>query len=88
MAPQLMAMKGASARLLRLCTVRATTSLPVPLSPTISTLASVGAALTMERASSNAAGDLPRSFDDGIMLRSLVFTKNRNKSRLEPHYNA
>ena len=42
-APQLMAKKGPSARLLLKWRYRANSSLPVPLSPVISTLQSVGA---------------------------------------------
>ncbi|MNF00999.1 hypothetical protein D3C80_1999230 [compost metagenome] len=43
MAAQLMAMKGLSRRGLSRCTARATTSLPVPLSPQISTLEGLSA---------------------------------------------
>jgi hypothetical protein len=39
----------------------------VPLSPTISTEASVGAALTIDLASSKAAADLPSVLDELIM---------------------
>ncbi len=40
-APQLTARKGALRRRLRSCSVRATTSLPVPLSPVMSTVTAV-----------------------------------------------
>jgi hypothetical protein len=43
MAPQLMAMKGPSLRRLPRCSARAMSSLPVPLSPVTSTVASVSA---------------------------------------------
>ncbi|MNT08867.1 hypothetical protein D3C72_1436240 [compost metagenome] len=43
MAPQFTATNGPPARLLRSCTARATTSLPLPLSPTASIVTSVAA---------------------------------------------
>ena len=52
-AAQLIATKGPSTRRLHACTARAATSLPVPLSPSSSTVASVGA--TLRSADSTAA---------------------------------
>jgi hypothetical protein len=46
-AAQLSATKGRSARLLSRCSARAATSLPVPLSPVINTVVSVGAMRAM-----------------------------------------
>src|SRR5690606_4543360 len=66
-APQLIARNGAPARALLLCTVRAMTAFPLPLSPTLRTLASVGAARTTARAISKAGRERPSNLDDGIM---------------------
>src|SRR5690554_7179834 len=61
MAPQLTTTNGASRRALRSCKSRATISLPVPLSPIINTLASVGPAFTIDRVNRDTASDCPRS---------------------------
>ena len=49
MAAQFMAMNGLSPRGLSLCTAWAQTSLPVPLSPVMNTVASLAAALSTMR---------------------------------------
>ncbi len=49
MAPQLMATNGWAARGLSSCTARASSSLPVPLSPSSSTVTLVGATRSMVR---------------------------------------
>ncbi|MBA1331509.1 hypothetical protein QQ73_10260 [Candidatus Endoriftia persephone str. Guaymas] len=53
------AMKGAWLRRLCSCRARATSSLPVPDSPRISTVASVGATFSMRRQTSRIASQLP-----------------------------
>ena len=60
MAPQLMATKGWSRRSLRPWMVRATTSLPVPLSPVTSTVVRVGASFSTSWRTSRMAGESPR----------------------------
>ena len=58
MLAQWMAMKGAAARGLRWCSSLAISSLPVPLSPRMRTLASVTAARSVASRASRKAGDL------------------------------
>ena len=60
MAPQLMATKGWSRRSLRAWMLRATTSLPVPLSPVTSTVVRVGASFSTSWRTSRMGGDSPR----------------------------
>ena len=60
-AAQFTLISGLPARLLRRCTSRATSSLPVPLSPRMRTAASVGATRSIWRASASSAGPWPTS---------------------------
>ena len=60
MAPQLMATKGWSLRSLRAWMLRATTSLPVPLSPVTSTVVLVGASFSTSCRTSRMGGESPR----------------------------
>ena len=60
MAPQLMVMNGRLARGERLCSSRAISSLPVPVSPVISTEMSVVATFCTLRKTSCMRGDEPR----------------------------
>ncbi len=59
MEAQFTAMIGASRRLLWSCTARATSSLPVPDSPRMSTVASVAATLRTRSKTSRIGGQLP-----------------------------
>ena len=59
MAAQLMATNGPALRGLRLWMARATSSLPVPLSPVTSTAALLGATWRMSEKSSRMAGERP-----------------------------
>jgi len=59
MAPQLTLTRGRERRALRLCTARATSSLPVPVSPTISTVVSVGATRSIMRTTTLSAALAP-----------------------------
>ena len=59
MAAQLTGMKGLSARSERVCTARATSSLPVPDSPKIATAAVDGATRSMRSASCRTEASLP-----------------------------
>jgi hypothetical protein len=61
-AAQLTVTNGLSCRRLLACTARATSSLPVPLSPVISTVASVGAILTTLPSISRMACERPMMF--------------------------
>jgi hypothetical protein len=61
MAPQLIATNGPPARALPACSDSATSSLPQPLSPQISTAESVGATLTISRRTASIASLLPMS---------------------------
>ena len=58
-APQLIGTKGISARRLWSCSARATSSLPVPVSPRISTVESVGATLAIRRRTVAMPGESP-----------------------------
>src|SRR5579872_6919560 len=60
MAPQLTAMKGKRAPALRSWMVWATTSLPLPDSPTMRTVAVVGATLAIRRYTSCIGGEPPK----------------------------
>jgi len=60
-APQFTAMKGSPARGLRSCRSRATNSLPVPVSPLISTVSSRGAKRSMLVRTAVMAGESPSS---------------------------
>ena len=75
MAAQLILTNGSSARGLCKCTLRATSSLPVPLSPLISTVAEVGATRSIIRFTAQSAGLRPISrrsgSSSGWMLASL-----------------
>ena len=64
MAAQLTGTKGRSPRLLFACTAFATSSLPVPLSPVMSTMASVGAMRTMRPRTSRTARERPMMFSN------------------------
>jgi hypothetical protein len=59
MAPQLRATKARSARGLRAWTARATSSLPVPLSPAISTLTSLAATRATRSSSARISALVP-----------------------------
>ena len=67
MAPQFKATKGLSLSLLSRCISLATSSLPVPLSPEISTLARVGATLVINLYRCCMESELPYSSPQRIM---------------------
>ena len=64
MAAQLTGTNGRSPRLLFAWMALATSSLPVPLSPVMSTVASVGATLTMRPSTSRTACERPTMFSN------------------------
>ncbi len=79
-APQLTATNGAAARALRSCRYRATSSLPVPVSPVMRTVASVGATCSSRVSSSRERGSSKtsaRARYDGASNRG-----NRRRGRM------
>ena len=78
---QLMAMKDLERRGERLCTARATTSLPVPLSPVIATLAREGATFSTRSRTCRICGDWPmKSEFPSCLSRRLRVTISRSAS--------
>ena len=78
-------MNGAAARGDSWCSVRATMSLPVPVSPSIRTVASVGAIRSISPKISRIAGDLPTMSPSASFSLGRISIRSSNGVNFSSH---